>query len=162
FQKFELFTAWGGASSLPADSPVRFPSLTHPDGDAGDLRRQIESHGFRVTSMHLPYLTEVDFEDSLGHAISAAHFAAGIGAGVVLYKAMARDLYARGSASFLDAIAGLPLRPVIQNHAGAPISTVSDFQQVLDGIADDRMGTLIDVGHLVRAGEDPSEALGQL
>lgn len=162
FQKFELFTAWGGASSLPADSPVRFPSLTHPDGDAGDLRRQIQSHGLRVTSMHLPYLTEDDFEDSLDHAVTAAHFAAGLGAGVVLYKAMARDLYARGSARFLHAIAELPLTPVIKNHAGAPISTISDFQQVLTAIADDRMGTLLDVGHLVRAGDSPSMALEQL
>lgn len=144
FRNIELFTASG------------WPSAVDPlsDDDARRaLRKRVEEHDLRVTSMHLPPVT-ADFEESVAQAATAARFAGGLGADVVLFKATTRELYVESAGAFLDQIDGAGVTPVLQNHAGSAISTLDDFRAVLTGIGDPRMRTLLEVGHFARVGID--------
>ncbi len=44
------------------------------------------------------------------------------------------------------------MTPVLQNHYGTAISSLDDFERVLNGINDERMKTLLEVGHFHSAG----------
>ncbi|MBM7789707.1 sugar phosphate isomerase/epimerase family protein [Tenggerimyces flavus] len=146
FRNIELFTAGG------------WPSAVDPLGDAdaqAELRTQVEERGMRVTSMHLPPITA---EFDVAQAVTAARFARGVGADVVLFKATTRDLYIESAGPYLEATAGVGVTPVLQNHAGAAISTLDDFRAVLAGIGDPRMRTLLEVGHFARVGVDWRDA----
>ena len=138
YRNFEVFTSW-------AQSAV---DLTHsPD----IYRSQAKQYGMRLTSMHLPPVTE-DIEASVARIVAAARFARDLGANVVLYKAATRPLYIEGAGPFLDGIAEVGVIPVLQNHAGTALSTPADFREVIDGIGDDRMKTLLEVGHFHTVG----------
>lgn len=138
FRRFEVFTTWA-KSAFDIDRDPEFYL------DAG--RR----HGMSFVSFHLPPVTD-DLDASLARSIHAARFAKSIGASIVLFKAASRDLYIRAAKPFLDAIQGLDLTPVLQNHYGSPISSLSDFHEVLEGIDDARMKALLEVGHFHSAG----------
>ncbi|HUW32304.1 MAG TPA: TIM barrel protein [Planctomycetota bacterium] len=138
YRKFEAFTGWA-ASALDIDA----------DPDA--YVRKAASHGIRFASCHLPAVTD-DYDASLARSIHAAHFAEGIGAPIVLFKASSRDNYIKAAAAFLDAIAGLSVTSVLQNHAGTAITTLDDFREVIAGINDTRMKTLLEVGHFHAVG----------
>ena len=149
FRNIELFTSAGS---------VGWPSSVDPLGDAdarAELRTRVEEHGMRVTSMHLPPIT-ADLD--VAGAVTAAGFARGVGADVVLFKATTRDLYIESAGQFLEETAGVGITPVLQNHAGAAISTLDDFRTVLAGIGDPRMRTLLEVGHFARVGVDWRDA----
>src|SRR5690606_21359715 len=103
------------------------------------------------SSLHLPPIGE-DTDAGLAEAVHAAQFAAALGAKVVLFKAKSRSLYAKTAKSFLDRTEHLPITPVLQNHAGSPISGLDDFAEVLHAINDDRMKTLLEVGHFHSVG----------
>jgi len=138
FGKFEAFTSWvQSAVDVEAD-PQRYLECA-----AG--------HGMRFTSTHLPPVDD-DLDASLARAVRAAEFADALGAGIVLYKATSRENYARSAGDFLDRIDRLGVTPVLQNHAGTPISTLDDFREVIDAIADPRMKTLLEVGHFHSVG----------
>jgi sugar phosphate isomerase/epimerase len=148
FGNIELFTA----------SP--WPSAIDPLGDGeaqAALRTRVERQGMRVTSMHLPPVAD-DRGESVRRAATAARFARGLGADVVLFKAPTRDLYVEAAGPYLEATADVGITPVLQNHAGAAISTLDDFRTVLAGIADPRMRTLLEVGHFARVGIDWRDA----
>ncbi len=138
YRKFEAFTSWT-KSALDCHA------------DPGPYLDAACRHGMTFSSMHLPPVKD-DLDASLGEALCAARFAARIGAAVVLFKATSRENYVRAAAAFLDGIEGLPLTPVLQNHAGTPISTLDDFRAVLEGIADGRMKALLEVGHFHTVG----------
>ena len=53
---------------------------------------------------------------------------------------------------FLDAIEGLGVTPVVQNHSGTAVSSLADAREVHEGIADGRMKALLEVGHFHAAG----------
>ena len=89
---------------------------------------------------------------SLDHAVDAARFARGIGATVVLFKANTRERYIAAAGDFLDRTAGFDIVPVVQNHLGTPISTLADYEHVLNRVADPRLSTLLEVGHFHSAG----------
>lgn len=101
--------------------------------------------GMKVLSYHLPHVTD-DLQTSLATALQAAKQASELGAKIVLYKATTRPNYIAAAKPFLDGIEGLSLTPVLQNHAGTALSTLEDFREVLSGIADERMKTLLEVG----------------
>ncbi len=138
FRKFEVFTSWV-ASAFDFDAP---PSLYV------DLAHRF---GMCYSSLHLPPVT-AEGDGSLERAVRAARFAWAIGAPVVLFKASSRELYIRAGRAFLEMIRGLEITPVLQNHAGSPITTLEDFGEVLEGIADPRMKTVLEVGHFHSAG----------
>ncbi|MGQ9807666.1 MAG: sugar phosphate isomerase/epimerase family protein [Armatimonadota bacterium] len=138
FRKFEAFTSWV-ASAFDVDAP---PSLY------SDLAHRF---GMSYSSLHLPPVTAED-DGSLERAVRAARFASAVGAPVVLFKASSRELYIRAGKAFLEMIRGLELTPVLQNHAGSPITTLEDFGEVLEGISDPRMKTVLEVGHFHSAG----------
>jgi sugar phosphate isomerase/epimerase len=138
FRKFEAFTSWVN-------------SAFDWERDPAFYREQGDQHGIRFASVHLPPVGE-DQEESLARAVKAARFAAALGARVVIFKATSRPCYIQAAKPFLDATEELPITPVLQNHAGSPISTLSDFEEVLDGIRDARMKTLLEVGHFHSVG----------
>ncbi len=138
FRKFEVFTGWAkSAFDIDAD----------PQGYLDKGR----AHGMRFTSFHLPPVSD-EADESLARAVKAARFAQAIGASVVLFKATSRANYIQAAGPFLDATAELAVTPVLQNHAGTPISTPADFREVIDGIADPRMKTLLEVGYFHSVG----------
>ena len=137
FKKYEAFTSWAAPFDFNAD----------PQFYAGKLKQ----YGMTVTSMHLPPVKD-EFDATLNDAIKAAKFAAALGVEVVLFKASSRENYIKGAKPFLDAIEGLGLTPVLQNHSGSAISTLEDFKAVIEGINDPRMKTLLEVGHFHSVG----------
>lgn len=138
YHKFEVFSSWA-KSAFDINKPPAF------------YLKKGSQYGITFTSMHLPPI-ENDMESSLARALKAACFAEAIGAKVVLYKAASRPLYIQGAKPFLDAIEGLGVTPVLQNHYGTPITSLEDFQEVIEGINDPRMKTLFEVGHFHKAG----------
>jgi sugar phosphate isomerase/epimerase len=141
FSKFEGFTEWS-ASKLDWR------------GDPAVPRQQAESSLLRFTSFHLPTIRQEE-DEGLTNALTAARFAAGLGASIVLFKAASLEIYARTIPRFLDALdeAKLELTPVLQNHFGTAISSLDDYKRVLASVADDsRMKALLEVGHFQRAG----------
>lgn len=139
-RKFEVFSSWCKSAVDISRPPETYLALAR-------------AHGFRFTSMHLPPINN-DLAASLESAVSHARFAKALGAEIVLYKANSRENYIRGAKPFLDAIEGAGITPVLQNHKGSPITTLADFREVISGIADPRMKTLLEVGHFQRAGVD--------
>jgi sugar phosphate isomerase/epimerase len=149
FEKFEAFTGW-------------VKSAFDIDRDPAYYRDKVAAHGIKVVSFHLPPIDD-DIETGVARAARAARFAAAVGAGVVLYKATSRPLYIQAAPAFLDAIEGLDVVPVVQNHYGTPVSTLEDVQEVHEGIDDARMKGLLEVGHFHAAGvhwRDGADYLG--
>ncbi len=140
YRKFEVFTSWA-ASAVALDQD---PAVYRAMGD---------HHGIVFSSMHLPPVDERDVNATLVRAVEATRFARKLGATRVLFKASSRATYIAAAPRYLDAIDGLGVVPVLQNHHGTPLSTVADFREVLVGIDDPRMQTLLEVGQFVRAGE---------
>jgi sugar phosphate isomerase/epimerase len=138
YTKFEVFTSWARSAFDIATDPGPYVALG---------RR----YGMAFTSLHLPPVEE-DMAQTLDRAVQAARFAQAVGASVVLFKAVSRPVYIQAARPFLDAIEGLGITPVLQNHYGTPISSLEDFREVLDGIGDLRMKTLLEVGHFHKAG----------
>ena len=138
YRKFEVFTGW-------AKSAFDFRR------DPSFYREKARQYGLAFSSLHLPPVSD-DLGSSLPAAVQAARFAEAIGAPVVLFKATSRENYVRAARPFLDAIEGLAVTPVLQNHFGTPISSLEDFRQVVEGIADERMKSLLEVGHFHSAG----------
>jgi sugar phosphate isomerase/epimerase len=138
FRKFEVFTSWAR-------------SAFDIDRDPRSFLEQGNKHGIRFTSVHLPPV-EDDLGESLQRSVRAARFAAAIGAGVVIFKATSRRSYIAAGRPFLDAVQDLEITPVLQNHAGSPISTLEDFREVQEGLDDPRMRTLLEVGHFHSVG----------
>lgn len=138
FVKFEAFTSWCASQLDVAADPAAYRALA-------------ERHGMRFGSLHLPPVGE---DLDVGPAVRAARFADELGAGVVLFKAASREVYIRSAKPFLDALdaGGIGVAPALQNHTGAPISSLDDFREVLDGIDDPRMKAVLEVGHFQRVG----------
>lgn len=150
YTQFEAFSSWTASALEPAKGVAHYKNLA-------------SRHGMRFRSYHLPPV-ETGGEAGIAHAIKHARFAAELGVEVVLFKAVSRACYIEAAHPFLDALEaeGIPVTPVLQNHAGSPISSLSDFQEVLDGIADARMKALLEVGHFHSAGVPWVEAYAVL
>jgi sugar phosphate isomerase/epimerase len=128
--------------------------LARRSGDPSVPRSLAEGMGLKFTSFHLPTIRD-DIEAGLADALTAAHYAAGLGAKVVLFKAATRKIFTQVTTQFLDALgeAQLDLVPVVQNHKGTAISTLDDYKEVFEGISNDpRMKALLEVGQFQRAG----------
>jgi len=136
YRKFEAFTTGKGAG-------------LDPESDADLYVNLAKKYGMSYSSVHLPVVGE---DLHVGEAVEVARFAASLGAPVVIFKAASRQAYIRSARAFLDAIEGLPVTPVLQNHYGTPISSLADYREVIDGIGDPRMKTLLEVGHFQMAG----------
>ncbi len=108
-------------------------------------------HRMTFASVQLPTIND-NFEASLAKSIRAARFARAIGASVVVYRANSRPNYIRAARPFLEAINGLGVTPVLQNHCQTSIKTLEEYREVIEGIADSRMKTLLEVGHFHSAG----------
>jgi len=148
YAQFEVFTSWARSA---------FDYHADPQPYLAKGRR----FGMAFTSLHLPPIT-AGGPDSLREAVAAARFAKAIGAQVVLYKAADRDTYISAARGFLDAVDGLGVIPVIQNHYGTALSTLDDVIQIYEGIGDERVRTLLEVGHFHSAGVDWRDAADHL
>jgi sugar phosphate isomerase/epimerase len=137
YKQVELFTSW-------AKSAVNVK-----DGHETVLQAAAR-YGLSFSSLHLPQIT--DNPESVDIAVQTARYAAALGVKIVLFKAKTRELYIRSAGTFLDAIGDLDIVPVLQNHKGTAITTLDDFQDVIEGINDKRMKTLLEVGHFHSVG----------
>jgi sugar phosphate isomerase/epimerase len=131
FKKFEVFDSWAG-------------SAFDIYGDVDFYAAKLAEYGLAATSMHLPSIGE---DLDITNAVVGARFADALGCKTAFFKAEARDIYIRAAGPFLDAVAGLSVVPIIQNHSGTPLATLDDYREVLAGINDPRMGTCLEVGH---------------
>ena len=138
FRKFEGYCTWTSSAFDIDKDPAWYL----------DLGRR---YGMTFTSVQLPTIND-NFDVSLARAIQAARFARAIGATIVVYRASSRPNYIRAALPFLDAIENLGLTPVLQNHCDTAIKTLDEYREVIDGIADPRMKTLLEVGHFHSAG----------
>lgn len=145
YRSFEIFTSW-------AKSAFDFHR------DPGEYVAAGREYGMAFSSLHLPEISIERRDSSMQEAVAAARFAEAVGAGVVLYKAESRSTYVSEAAAFLDAVDELDVIPVIQNHFGTPLSSLEDVKEVYEGIGDNRMRTLLEVGHYHSAGVDWREA----
>ena len=134
FTQFEAFTSWA-KSALDYNIPTE------------SYREIFEKHNMRVTSFHLP---RIDGEASFLEAVKAAKFADELGAEVMLYKANSRELYVNYAKKFTELTEHLKIIPVIQNHYGTPLTTLSDVKEVTEGISGFK--NLLEVGHFHSAG----------
>jgi len=148
YRRFEMFTGW-------AKSSADFHADPQPCLDAA------ARHGFAYCCIHLPALTE-DVEASVAEAALAARFGAAIGCRCAIVKAKTRDDFAAGTRRLLDAIDDLPITPVLQNHKGTAITTLDDYREVLDRVADERLRCLLEVGHFHSVGVSWSEGYAAL
>ena len=148
YRKFEVFTSW-------------VQSRFDIDREPGYYLEKGRQYGMRFVSLHLPVI-KGDDDRTLQRAIRGARFAQAIGARTVLYKADRRESYVRAARPFLDAIEGLALTPVVQNHFGTALTTLDDVREVLEGIADPRMKVLLEVGHFHSAQVSWKDACGYL
>jgi sugar phosphate isomerase/epimerase len=138
FSRFEVFTSWvKSAFDIHAD----------PAGYLATGRK----YGMAYASMHLPPVTD-DFDRSLATTIDAVKFAKAIGVEVVLFKGSSQANYIRGASAVLDACQKAGVTAVVQNHAGTAVSSLEDVRTVLEGIADPRMKSLLEVGHFHTVG----------
>ena len=145
YHNFEAFTSW-------TKSTFDFHR------DPGSYLDKGRDHGIKFTSLHLPRVDGGNLEETLSEAVLAAAFASATGAEVVLYKALDRPTYIGAAPVFLDAIEDFGVVPVIQNHCGSPLTTLDDVREVLEGMNDNRMKTLLEVGHFHSAGVSWPEA----
>ena len=143
YRRFEAFTSWA-ASALDFES------------EPAAHRNTAERFEMTFSSMHLPRLD--GSAETLSAAVRATQFAERIGARVAIFKADSRENYIAAAQDFLDAVEGLSIIPVLQNHSGTPLTTLEDMLNVRSGIDDSRMKTLLEVGHLHSAGVTWREA----
>lgn len=144
YRKFEVLT--GGAKAA---------FDVHKDSAA--YRKLGQKHRVRFTSMHLPPIT-ADLGTTLPKAIHAAQFAQEIGAEVMVFHALDRELFARAVPPFLAATRKLRPVPAIQNHFGTPLNAPSDVRAALEEIGDPRLAAALDVGQSLLANTPWREA----
>lgn len=138
FHQFEVFTSWA-------------KSAFDIDVDPAVYLNKGNQYGMTFPSFHLPPVNS-DLELTLERAVRATKFAKAVGAHIVLFKADTIENFIKAGKPYLDAIEGLGITPVLQNHYGTAISTLEDFERVISGINDNRMKTLLEVGHFHSAG----------
>jgi sugar phosphate isomerase/epimerase len=141
FAKFEGFSSWAAAAFDWKSNPA-------------PVRARAREEGFEITSFHLPPLTD-EGEKSFEEALSAARFAAALGAKVALFKARKREHFRTWGRRFLDAVEAenLGLAVALQNHKGSSISTLDDYREVFALLENDpRLKAVLEVGHFQRLG----------
>ncbi|HUT32390.1 MAG TPA: sugar phosphate isomerase/epimerase [Planctomycetota bacterium] len=138
YRRFEMFTSWCKSAANVLDDPRRYLDAA-------------ARYGFAYCCVHLPALTE-DLDASLPQAVQAARFGAATGCRCAIVKAKTKPDFFAGTRALLDAIAELPLVPVVQNHKGTAITTLDDYLEVLDGVNDPRLMALLEVGHFHSVG----------
>jgi sugar phosphate isomerase/epimerase len=147
-RRFEAFTSW-------VNSALDWTA------DPGEYRHRAGQRGVEFCSLHLPAVRAEAFDASLADAVSAAEFASQLGVSVVLFKADSQETYKQAAGRFVDHIADVPVIPVLQNHAGSPLSRLSDMVHVVEAIDDARMKVLLEIGHYHAVGDDWRQALSR-
>lgn len=140
FRHFEVFTSWAKSAFDYHGDPKKYL----------DLGKQ---YAMNYVSYHLPQIGG-DHEAGLKEAIAAARFAKTIGCETVLFKGTSRPNIIQTCKRFLDEAEALGLTTVVQNHAGSPISSPQDYHEVLSGVNDPRLKTVLEVGHFHTVGVD--------
>lgn len=149
FRKYEAMTSWVRAAFDPGKGAAYYLDIAH-------------QYGMQYTSLHLPPVEEQDPSGTLQRAVEHARFAQQLGVGVVIFKASTRNLYIKHASTFLDAVEDLGITTVITNHSSTPIATLDEYQMVLDGVNDERLKALLEVGHFYKVGVDWETAYNML
>jgi len=144
FSKFEVFTSWAKSAFDFRGAPESYVAKG-------------KQYSMAFTSMHLPVIGE-DLEAGIDQAVAVARFAHGLGVKVVLLKAKTRDLVIEAARPFLDRVQDLTITTTVQNHVGTAISDLADYRAVLEGVADTRLKTVLEVGMFCSVGVSWAEA----
>ncbi|HJN15263.1 MAG TPA: sugar phosphate isomerase/epimerase family protein [Armatimonadota bacterium] len=144
YTRFEAFTSWC-KSALSADAD--------PDAYLGFT----DKYGIDFSSIHLPPITE-DHETSIANAAKTCRLGAELGVRAALVKPTDLDRDAPAVKALLDEIDGLPVIPVLQNHAGSAIETLEDYDRILSTVDDARLKCTLEVGQFHSVGIDWREA----
>ncbi len=146
YRKFELFTGtW-------ANSAVDY----HSD-DIGYFRELSQETGVSYCSFHLPPFVE-DEPQSLAEAVKAAFFAEAIGVPRFLVKGKTMRAFETWLPEFLERTEKLNAVPMLQNHAGTPITHPEHFIHLFDTIANPRLRAVFEVGMFLSCDVDWHEA----
>ncbi len=148
YSRLECFCDWVQSALDVDDNPQEYLD-------------QAQAHNIEYSSLHLPRFEDDDFAASLRRAIQGAHFAAALGMEVVYPRATSRAAFIRAGKPFLDAIESNGLTAAIEIHKGFPVDNCATLREVLDGICDERMKAVLEVGHLHHAGETWRQAWDQ-
>lgn len=146
FRKFEVFLKGGYESGFDYT------------GDPEEYRAAGRKYDMEFYSMHLPRITADNFEESLAESVKCAEFAEKIGAKFMLFKASDLPTFIKAGRPFLDAVDHLSITPVLQNHFGTPANSLKDIKEILEGINDPRLKSLLEVGQYHSAGINWKEA----
>lgn len=138
YAKFEAFTSW-------------CKSAVTPEEDADNYLGVADRYGFEFSSIHLPPF-DADQEASVARALKTAQLGADLGCRVALVKPTDRRRDIPACRALLDAIDGMCIIPVLQNHAGSAISTLEDYREVFEALDDDRMKYTLEVGQFHSVG----------
>jgi inosose dehydratase len=149
YRHFELFTEWARSRVDWHDDPER-------------LRALGRRFGISFCALHLPRIRSDRFNETLGEAVAAAHFAAAVGAQTVLFKATDIPAYTYAARPLLDALEPLGLTTVVTNHSGTAVERPEQVLQILDQAQDARLKTLLEVGHFHAVGVSWQEAVEAL
>lgn len=133
FKNFEIFTNWVESTFDWTKDPEEYLKLA-------------QRFGIKYTSLHLPKMSREE-TGSLQNSVKAAVFAEALGAEVVIFKADTVEDYIEYTSEFLDQIQDLSVTPVITNHSGTAITLLEDYIKVMDGVNDERLKALLEVGH---------------
>jgi len=143
FRKMEVFSEYTEAKIDISTPPQKYIDI-------------FKKYNMSISSMHLPVINNL--EEDLNRAIRTAEFAKLIGVKVVIFKAKTKELYISGAKKFLEMTEKLNVTTVLQNHKGTAISTLDDFKDVITGINDKRMKSLLEVGMFHSVGTNWKEA----
>lgn len=127
-------------------------------GDPGCFLATATGAGIHFSSGHMPQVQTGD-PDSMAGAVRGLQFARATITPLVLYKADTIETYRQRLPSFLDAAAEAGVIVAIQNHKGSAIQTPDDYRTILDALHDERLKTVLEVGHFHTCGVSWREAL---
>lgn len=143
FTNFEIFTDWVESAFDWNKDPAYYLKLG-------------QKYGIKFTSLHLPKVSQEE-SGSLEESVKAAVFAEALGVEVVIFKAKTIEDYIEFAGEFLDRIGGLSVKTVFTNHAGTAVSSLEDCIKVTEGVGDERLKALLEVGHFHVSGVKWSE-----
>ena len=148
YSRLELFTSWARSAVDPDEDPEVYLGLA-------------DKYGFQFSSIHLPPLDAQD-PSSVERAVNACRFGEELECLAALVKLTGRQRDIPACRALLDAIDDLAIIPVLQNHAGSPISTLDDYREVFEALDDDRMKCTLEVGQYHSVGIGWEEACSAL
>ena len=130
-------------------------SRLDPQAPARGYRDAAAAHGLAWHALHLPALTgePAEADAGLAQALEAIGFAQALGMKQVYLRSRCRAGLLAHAGRLLDACEQAGLTALLEPHADTPVAGLADVEAVLGQLRDERLGVVLELGHLARAGE---------